>query len=282
MDFTDRDLSRVALSAQLREWSELFRVAVAAPGHENDDLASSLWKRLEEGMPSLREAIVAYERTRGRSWAEIGELTGRETGEAEALWGGAGAPAQGDPSKIVAQLDEWYVRHAQVEELARVRDPFSRTLDAHTAEPPQCLVCGKYAGEAVPAWAGRPVPPGGHLIENELWRVGHGPTAFWPAGTLLIESRRHFLDYTEFTPEEAASIGPLIGRLIGPIKTATGVPRVHVWSCMEGTPHFHLWLVPRLETAHETGRGYLAAPGYCVEPEAEAVVARIRQALEGC
>jgi diadenosine tetraphosphate (Ap4A) HIT family hydrolase len=131
----------------------------------------------------------------------------------------------------------------------------------------------------VPAWAGFPHPPGGHLIDDGTWRVGHGPAPYWPAGTLLIESRRHFLDYADFEPAEAATLGPLIRRLTGPLKAATKAPRIHLFSCMEGTEHFHLWLVPRTgETP--TGRGFIADPGYCSPAEAEDVIRRVRRAME--
>jgi diadenosine tetraphosphate (Ap4A) HIT family hydrolase len=130
----------------------------------------------------------------------------------------------------------------------------------------------------VPAWAGFPDPPGGHLVDDGIWRVGHGPTPYWPAGTLLIESQRHFLDYADFTPEEAASLGPLIRQFTAPLKEATGAQRIHVFSSMEGTEHFHLWMVPRTGDV-QSGRAYLADPGYCTEPAAEAVISRVRQIM---
>ncbi len=282
-DFTDADLSRLALSVQLQEMSEALRVAVAADadGPAPDDtgnLAEHLWSLLNNGVPLLQEAIVSYIRGKGGSWQDIGDLSGLTGAEARERWAGTAMPRMSDPASAAAELDVWYTRHAQLEPLARVRDPFSRLLSGRTPRERDCLVCGKYAGEAVPAWAGFPVPPGGHLIDDGTWRVGHGPTPYWPAGTLLIESHRHFLDYADFSPEEASTLGPLVQRLTGPLKEATGAPRVHIFSCMEGTEHFHLWMVPRV-IGRVSGRTFIADPGYCTPVEAEEVISRVRQAM---
>ena len=42
----------------------------------------------------------------------------------------------------------------------------SRLLSERTPGERACLICGKYEGRAVPAWAGFPRPPGGHLIDD--------------------------------------------------------------------------------------------------------------------
>jgi diadenosine tetraphosphate (Ap4A) HIT family hydrolase len=177
-----------------------------------------------------------------------------------------------------AALDEWYIRHAQLEPLAQVRDPFSRLLSVNSPREHECLICVKYRGGAYPAYGGYTSPPGGYLVDDGMWRVAHGPMAYWPAGTLLIESNRHFLDFAEMTDAEAAAIGPLIRRLVGPIREATGAPRVHTFSCMEGCEHFHVWLVPRVGDV-PSGRTFIGNPGYCSVPEADAAIAGIRKAL---
>jgi diadenosine tetraphosphate (Ap4A) HIT family hydrolase len=263
MNYTVRDIARLALSARLRDLSEDMRLAVAAPGHDGGGRLAELLDRLESGLPQLRDVLTAY-------------LRALDGSDQTAL---AGIPAVDDPDKLAGELDEWYVRRAQLEPLARYSDPVSRLLDARTPAPDDCLVCRKYAGETIPPMAGRAQPPGGPVIDDPLWRVGHGPTAFWPKGTLLVESRRHFLDYAEFQPEEAAAIGPLISSLIGPIKEATGAPRVHVFSSMEGAPHFHVWLVPRTAEGSRVGRAFIGSPGTSTEAEAEEAVGRIRGAL---
>ncbi|MFG3587502.1 hypothetical protein [Streptomyces sp. NPDC047990] len=283
--FSEQDLARLALSAQLKDLSEELRLAVAEPDGPTADgsgsvLAERLLRLLDDGVPALQDALVAHLRARDIPWAWIGPRTGLGQDDARARWGRTEPVHLADARGTAAALDEWYVRHAQLEPLAHVSNPVSRLLGDVEGDPQRCLICAKYAGEAVPAWAGRPQPPGGHLIDDGTWRVGHGPAGFWPRGTLLIESHRHFLGHAEISPDEATSLALLIRRLTDPLKEATGAPRVHVWSNMEGTPHFHTWMVPRV-TEVPSGRHFIANPGYCTAVEAEEAVHAIRKALEG-
>lgn len=288
-DFTGADLARLGLSARLRDLSESLRLAVAAEdgaaggsagadGSEGD-LAARLWSLMSTEYPALQEALVGYARSRGDSWQDVAEHSGLTEEQARERFAHAASRPVGDPAEAARALDAWYVLHAQLEPLARVRDPFTRLLSGREPRGRDCLICAKYDERPVPAWAGFPVPPGGHLVDDGMWRVGHGPTPYWPAGTLLIESYRHFLDYADFTDEEAASIGPLVRRLTAPLKEATGASRIHIFSCMEGTEHFHLWMVPRVD-GRTSGRTFIADPGYCDPVEAAEVVGRVRKALE--
>ncbi|MER5751335.1 hypothetical protein [Streptomyces sp. NPDC002088] len=286
--FSESDLARLILSTRLRDLSDELRTAVAEPDSPvaggarpgpGSTLAERIWQLLDGEIPALQDALVGYLRARETPWSWIAERTGTSEDDVRARWGRIDVTPLADPQASAAALDEWYVRQAQVEPLAQVADPVSRLLGDSVPQQERCLICAKYAGEPVPAWAGRPVPPGGHLVDDGTWRVGHGPTGFWPRGTLLIESRRHFLDHTEISPDEAVSLGLLVRRLTDPIKEATGAPRVHVWSCMEGTPHFHTWLVPRVGEV-QSGRAFIGRPGHCTEAEATEAVHAIRKALE--
>ncbi|MER6561630.1 DUF6182 family protein [Streptomyces sp. NPDC001027] len=283
--FTEGDLARLALSSRLQKLSESLRLTVAeedgSSADEGVDLVAKLWSLLATEVPRLQEAIASYAHVRdttGPGPADLPDAPGLNWQDALARHAANGVDQLPDPAAQAAALDAWYVQHAQVEPLGKVRDPFSRLLDGRAPRAEDCLICGKYAGLPVPAWAGFPVPPGGHLVDDGTWRVGHGPTPYWPAGTLLIESRRHFVDFADLDAEEAASIGPLIRRFTEPIKAATGASRVHVFSCMEGTRHFHVWLVPRTDDK-PAGRTFIADPGYCTPAEAENVVERLRKAL---
>ncbi|MEV4141645.1 hypothetical protein AB0J72_57000 [Dactylosporangium sp. NPDC049742] len=274
-NFTDADLARLALSTRLRDLAEEFRVAVAAP---DPDVPQRLWALLSGELPLLRDAIVHHVRAGGGSWEDVARLEGVDAEQARGRWEAVQAQRVADPAGAAAALDDWYMRHAQLEPLAQFRDPFSRLLSHHAPIPHECLICVKYKGGTLPAYGGTTAPPGGYLVADGMFRVGHGPTAYWPAGTLLIESYRHFLDFAEMDDAETAAIGPLIRRFVGPLKEATGAPRVHVFSCMEGAEHFHTWLVPRVGDV-PSGRGFIASPGYCTVPEAEATIARLRAAL---
>jgi len=280
---TDADLARLALSIRLRELSEAFRVAVAADDGDPrpngvPGLAERLWSLLATEVPLLEEAIVHHVRSSGGSWADVAALGALGEDEARERWKAVELTRTEDPVAEAAALDNWYIRHAQLEPLAHVRDPFSRLLSGHPRREHECLICLKYRGGALPAYGGFVPPPGGYLLDDGMWRVGHGPTPYWPAGTLLVESHRHFLDYAEMTDAEAAAIGPLIRRFVGPLKEATGAPRVHVWSCMEGAAHFHVWLVPRVGDV-PSGRAFIGNPGYCGVSEAEAAIRRLREAM---
>jgi diadenosine tetraphosphate (Ap4A) HIT family hydrolase len=276
-NFTDADLARLGLSLRLRELSEALRVAVAA---DDSALAARLWTLLETEVPQLREAIVHHLRSTGGSWSDVAALDGTGEQGARERWKAVEPERTPDPVASAADLDNWYIRHAQLEPLAQVRDPFSRLLSMKATEGHhECLLCEKYRGGAYPAYGGYNDPPGGYVVDDEHWRVSHGPTPYWPAGTLLVEAKRHFLDYADMTADEAAAIGPLIQGLVGPLRESTGAARVHVFSCMEGTEHFHVWLVPRTG-AVSSGRAFIANPGYCSLAEAEVAIGRLRAVLD--
>jgi diadenosine tetraphosphate (Ap4A) HIT family hydrolase len=88
--------------------------------------------------------------------------------------------------------------------------------------------------------------------------VEHAPLQESSAGTVIVEARRHLLDFGDMTPAESAELGPILHRIIPAIKAATGVERVYYLAVMERAPHFHPWLVPRRIEAELRGAAYLA------------------------
>ena len=135
-----------------------------------------------------------------------------------------------------------------------------------------CFLCRKHRGlEAA--------PPGGYIFEDAHWMVCHAPAPLGPLGTLFIESRRHFLDYSEMTDEEAASLGPCLRRTYAALRSLIPLHRVYQLSTMEGVPHFHAWLVPRAESAAERGLKYLALDMTCEPGAAEALAGQLRKAM---
>lgn len=139
-------------------------------------------------------------------------------------------------------------------------------------QPAECFICRKQRGE-------EESPPGGYLYEDASYRVCHAPAAMATPGTLIVESRRHFLDFAEMTPEEAAGYGPLLARLYAAIKHAVGAERVYTLVTLEGADHFHVWLVPRAPGETARGVALLAADRSCTEDEALATAEAIRAAL---
>jgi diadenosine tetraphosphate (Ap4A) HIT family hydrolase len=123
--------------------------------------------------------------------------------------------------------------------------------------------------------------PGGYVVENDFL-VEHAPLQESSAGTVIVEARRHLLDFGDMTPAESAELGPLLHRLIPAIKAATGVERVYYLAVMERAPHFHLWLVPKKDEGELRGAAYLAQqpPLTASYSEAEAMSQKIRAGFE--
>ena len=136
-----------------------------------------------------------------------------------------------------------------------------------------CFLCRKHKGQ-------EPAPPGGTIYEDNHWMVCHAPAKLGPLGTLFIESRRHFLNYAEMTVEEAASLGGVLKKMYGAIKLHTQAERIYQLSTMEGTPHFHCWIVPRRKEVTERGLKFLARDDSCEEQDAIALAEKLREAMK--
>lgn len=136
-----------------------------------------------------------------------------------------------------------------------------------------CFICRKHKGEEA-------APPGGYIYEDEHWMVCHAPGNLGPLGTLFIESRRHFLDYSEMTLEEAASLGKLLKRMYQALRVHTEAERIYQLSTMEGQPHLHMWLVARRKDIPERGLKFLARDDSCEEQDAIALAEKIRSSLK--
>lgn len=98
-------------------------------------------------------------------------------------------------------------------------------------------------------------------------------------GTLFIESRRHFLDYSEMTVEEAASLGGVLKKVFAALRAETGAERIYQVLLLEGVPHFHAWIVPRRPEDQERGMQFLARDDSCPDEEATRLAEILRQAL---
>ena len=136
-----------------------------------------------------------------------------------------------------------------------------------------CLLCNKHKGlEAT--------PPGGYIYEDEHWMVCHTPVKSGPLGTLFIESKRHFLDFSEFNQVEQASYGIVAQRVSAVLKQLTGATRIYHLSTVEGIPHFHIWLVPRGKDIPERSLAFLSRDDSCTEEDAIALANKLRDLLK--
>ena len=124
--------------------------------------------------------------------------------------------------------------------------------------------------------------PAGYIVESEHFLVEHAPLKSSSAGTVIVEARRHLLDFGEMTPTESAEVGSVLHRLVPAVKAATGVERVYYLALMERVAHFHLWLVPKKNDGELRGVDYLAQqpPLTASLGAAEAMSQKIRAELE--
>lgn len=135
-----------------------------------------------------------------------------------------------------------------------------------------CFLCRKHEGQEA-------APPGGYIYEDACWMVCHAPGRLGPLGTLFIESRRHFLDYSEMIGEEAVSLGGVLQRVFAALREQTGAERIYQVVLMEGVPHYHAWIVPRRKEDSERGMKFLASDDSCADEDAVRLAETMRQAL---
>jgi diadenosine tetraphosphate (Ap4A) HIT family hydrolase len=152
--------------------------------------------------------------------------------------------------------------------------PFYHRSDCHICQKQDGLKTGSELLDAP--------RPGGYIVERENFVAEHAPRQESSAGTVIVEARRHFLDFGEMTPAESAELGSILRRLIPAIKAATSVTRVYYLAVMEHSPHFHLWLVPKKDEGDLRGVDYLAQrpPLTSSFSEAEAMSQKIRAEFE--
>ena len=136
-----------------------------------------------------------------------------------------------------------------------------------------CFICQKHAGLTTQ-------PPGGYLYEEANWRICHAPAQIAKAGTVFVESKRHFLDFAEMREPEAESYGLLMQKAYRVLKQATGAERIYTVIMLEGVAHFHAWLVPRLAGDEQRGMNLLAENHLCEEQEAVKMAERLRRAFQ--
>jgi diadenosine tetraphosphate (Ap4A) HIT family hydrolase len=145
-----------------------------------------------------------------------------------------------------------------------------------------CNICRKQDGLKTGSELLDAPRPGGYIVEGEHFVAEHAPLQESSAGTVIVEARRHLLDFGEMNPAELAELGPTLHRLIPAIKAATGVQRVYYLAVMERAPHFHLWLVPKKNEGELRGAAYLAQqpPLTTSYSEAEAMSRKIREQFQ--
>lgn len=145
-----------------------------------------------------------------------------------------------------------------------------------------CNICRKQDGLKTGSGLLDAPIPGGYIVEGEHFLVEHAPLQSSSAGTVIVEARRHLLDFAEMTPAESAELGSVLHRLVPAVKAATGVERIYYLALMERAPHFHLWLIPRENDSELRGPAYIAQqpPLSTTFSDAEAMAQKIRAGFE--
>jgi diadenosine tetraphosphate (Ap4A) HIT family hydrolase len=90
-----------------------------------------------------------------------------------------------------------------------------------------------------------PNPTGDYIAEGKYFLVEHAPLKMSHVETVIIQSRRHLLDFGEMVSAESTEFGSIMRRLVPAVKAVTGAHRIYFLSVNEHAPHFHLWLVPK-------------------------------------
>jgi len=145
-----------------------------------------------------------------------------------------------------------------------------------------CNICRKQDGRKTGSELLDTPAAGGYIVQDKHFLVEHAPLQSSSAGTVIVEARRHLLDFGEMTPTESAELASLVHRLVPAVKAGTGVERVYFLALMERVSHFHLWLVPKKNEGELRGVEYLAQqpPLSASQSEAEAMSRKIRAEFE--
>jgi diadenosine tetraphosphate (Ap4A) HIT family hydrolase len=137
--------------------------------------------------------------------------------------------------------------------------------------------------------AGRTVPPGGVIHEDEFWVVSHHSGPYTDPGELMVKCRRHTESVAELNQPEAAALGPILRAAVTAIERAVRPERVYVASYGERQRHLHFFLLPRtanlpaghiISDVYRRGRTMLRRWGVARNPTSAAraeVAARIRE-----
>jgi diadenosine tetraphosphate (Ap4A) HIT family hydrolase len=143
---------------------------------------------------------------------------------------------------------------------------------------PECGICARRRSNQP-----EDAPVGGYVYDDHCWSAYHAPLRQAVPGHLFLVSKRHFLDAADMQPDEAASLGAVLGKLTRAVKETTGAERVYTVTVVERTPHWHTWLIPRQADSESRGTAYLNSVltgAYSTqEEEAKQIVAGLQAAV---
>src|SRR3954468_12468267 len=139
----------------------------------------------------------------------------------------------------------------------------------------QCLACDVNLG--------RIEPPGGFILDDELWIADHELTPLL-RGYLILKPRRHVHYFADLTDDEADRFGPTLRQLLRAMQSVLAPERIYVNSFAEMVHHLHFHLIPRYADMPALGPDLLpqvfAGRWACEMATAEQTAADIRLALD--
>lgn len=149
-------------------------------------------------------------------------------------------------------------------------------MSTHSTVPPDCcFTCEVNAGLRA--------SPGGTIYQDDDWIADHGVDLL-VRGYLVLKPKRHVHELADLMPDEAATLGPVLQKILAAMRRALATERIYVCSFAETVHHLHLHLLPR--HADMPGLGPNLLPQLfagqrwaCTPSEAEDAAARVRQAL---
>jgi diadenosine tetraphosphate (Ap4A) HIT family hydrolase len=137
------------------------------------------------------------------------------------------------------------------------------------ADAPPCPICDEVAG--------RIVAPGGPIYDDGLWLVSHHTGAWTDPGEVLVKLRRHVESLAQVTPEEAATLGPILRAGVEAVERSVAPERTYVMSFNERLRHLHFYILPRtrslprghvMSDLYKRGRAVLRQTGITPNPSA--------------
>ncbi len=140
--------------------------------------------------------------------------------------------------------------------------------------PGTCLACDVNNGRAD--------PPGGPILVDELWQADHELTRLL-RGYLILKPRRHVHELADLTDAEAATLGPVLRRLLRAMRPVLAPERIYVTSFAETVHHLHFHLIPRYADMPALGPDLMpdvfGGRWTCDAQSAARAAAQIREAL---
>jgi diadenosine tetraphosphate (Ap4A) HIT family hydrolase len=122
-----------------------------------------------------------------------------------------------------------------------------------------CHVCDRIEASA-----------GAEILTDDVWFAGTSGTPGW----VMLATRRHGQWLDDLDDSEADRLGPLMARIGGAIRAATGSTHVYFVGLGENTQHFHMVLTPRAQVfADEVHVSMRARIAELTDPDAAAATA---------